>query len=68
MLISAKEVSEDIFFGKVSAATIRRWARNHKIPVCQCSQGCQMLFDEKEMRRFAKTSRFGIKSKSEESA
>ncbi len=58
MFITAKEVSEDIFNGMVTASTIRRWARTHKIPVCQCSQRCQMLFDQAEMKRFAKTSRF----------
>jgi hypothetical protein len=60
MFITAKEVSEDIFNGMVTAATVRRWARTHKIPVCQCSHGCIMLFDQAEMKRFAKTSRFSF--------
>ena len=49
-LLTAKEAAEK--YGKVSAATIRRYARNHLLPYIQIQGGKRMLFELSDLENF----------------
>jgi DNA-binding transcriptional MerR regulator len=49
-LVTAAEAAEKI--GGVSAATIRRYARQHLLPYVQISKGKRMLFELAEVENF----------------